>query len=161
MRSSINRQDDCRSAKNERYLSMIIEMEQPITFKCPEGTFRATLVEITFPTATSDNKDAVRFIFAVEVPEMSDYDVRVGITFPRTPKIAGQLKRFLETWLGHKLTELKGHPIERLIGKTADIVTWHGIQREGHAHPFVNFQAYPVGSKLTPEFQFQQRGDSI
>lgn len=128
---------------------MDIEIEKETTFACPEGRFRAELekYERHLDYKGEQREEQARLIFVVNVPWIKEKNVKAGKNFNPDGR---DLQVFLKSWLGNDLktymTDGKVR-LEKLVGKTADIVTRHGPLNKKFKHPFVNIDEIgPVGS---------------
>jgi hypothetical protein len=133
---------------------MQIDVPVEKTFDCPEGVFRAVLIEArehTKVTKAGPQKLA-RLVFEVKLPRQDGKTVVVGKSFPPSLNPDSELRLALESWLGDDICAAsRGQKFDlaNLVGKEADIQTHH-FQKSDYTKPFVNLVGvYPPGTFTT------------
>ena len=130
---------------------MKIPIPRETSFDCPEGEFKACLVEhAAVPDKQNPGRLMLRLLFEVDTPSTPFKCIKVGRNFKPSLDRGSELKCFLETMLGAGFLDKRGAggqlDINSLIGTEADIRVVHK-HRTGYERPFVQLvEACPLGS---------------
>ena len=133
---------------------MILEIPTEVSWSCSEGAHSATFYECKEINKYTEKGEEryVRLIFQPEQLSAENAIVLVGRNFVPTLKKGGDLRLFLDTWLGDQFVDQHRQggkfDFEALRNQRGDLIVKH-IENEGYPMPFVHLQAaYPPGTLI-------------
>jgi hypothetical protein len=133
-------------------MTIYVDIPLKIIFDLPEGCYRGKLAHVIRKSAfkCKGSKQDIRLLFEMDIPSIKNKSLRpfAGRNFSPDMGARGELRLFLEQWLGSKFFEdnaVKKIDLESLIGEAGDFIITH-MKNEGYEKPLVIIQdGFPVG----------------